>query len=396
MSQSEQSGPWRVQIVIDSDLEYFREVLLGVRHYGFETGRLEFVDRWLPHELPHLARLIKRDRVRGIVAALHTVKEEALFVGAGVPVVNISNSLRVPQLPVVTQDDVSVGRLAAEHLAKCGCRGFGFWGQAKASYSDERWEGFRRGLGSGSLVSREQARGGESPARMFARMRRWLEGIERPAGVFAVLDSYALMLLRAAREAGLKVPEDVAVLGAGNDDFQVEFERVPLSSIRLPSRRIGYEAGNVLSRMMASGVTIMESVRLPVGEIALRKSTDVQFIDDELVARAVRMIHDHPAARVAEVVRDSGVARSGLQLRFHRALGRGVLAEIQRVRLERVKTLLMTTELKLAVVAEQAGFASVQRLSACFRAEFGVSPGGWRRAVKGPAAAGGRPRSGPR
>src|SRR5690606_25402417 len=43
--------PWRVQLVVEPDQEYFREVVLGARRYAFESGGIEFVDRWLPHEL---------------------------------------------------------------------------------------------------------------------------------------------------------------------------------------------------------------------------------------------------------------------------------------------------------------------------------------------------------
>ena len=372
----------RVQIVVDPDQEYFREVVLGVRRYGFESGRLVFADRWLKHELEDVARVVRRDGVSGIVAALHTPAAEARFMRAGVPVVNVSNSMRVPQLPVVTQDDLAVGRLAAEHLRECGCRSFGFWGQNGTSYTEQRWVGFQTALGDGVDVRLGGSPTGDTPARMFARMQKWLKGLERPAGVFAVLDSYALTMLRAAREIGWSVPEDVAVLGAGDDDFFVEFERVPLSSIRLPARAIGYEAGALLDRLMTSGARTAESVHLPGAEIAFRRSTDVRHVSDELVARAAQLIRAQPGIRVAEVARALGVARSGLQRRFLRALGRGMKEEIQRVRFDRARGLLAGSRAKLELVAEQAGFASVQRFSAAFRRASGVAPGEYRRRLR--------------
>jgi len=376
-------APLHVQIVIDPDQEYFREVVLGVRRYGFETGRLVFADRWLKHELEDVARVVRRDGVHGIVTAAHTPGQEARFLAAGVPVVNVSNSMRVPRLPVVTQDDLAVGRLAAEHLRECGCRSFGFWGQKGTSYSEQRWVGFQASLGEETEVRPDGSRTGESPARMFARMQKWLTGLDRPAGVFAVLDSYALTLLRAAREIGWSVPEDVAVLGGGDDDFFVEFERVPLSSIRLPARAIGYEAGALLDRLMISGARTAESVHLPGAEIAFRRSTDVRHVPDELVARATQLIRAQPGIRVAEVARSLGVARSGLQRRFLRALGRGMKEEIQRVRVARACGLLAGSRAKLELVAEQAGFASVQRFSAAFRRAAGVAPGEYRRRLRG-------------
>ena len=76
------------------------------------------------------------------------------------------------------------------------------------------------------------------------------------------------------------------------------------------------------------------------------------------------------------------MARSGLQRRFLRALGRGMREEIQRVRMARARMLLGTTRLKLEVVAEQSGFASVQRFSAQFRRAAGVAPGEYRRTLR--------------
>ena len=158
-------GPWRVQLVVDRDQEYFREVVLGARRRAFEAGRIEFVDRWLGHEIEGgLAALVRRDGVRGIVAALHEPRREAEFVALGVPVVNVSNSMLAPRLPVVTQDDARVGRLAAEHLLGRGLRSFLFWGQNGARYSAERRAGFEArlaeaGLGRGALVCAGSAAG---------------------------------------------------------------------------------------------------------------------------------------------------------------------------------------------------------------------------------------------
>src|SRR3569833_226263 len=94
--------PYRVQIVVDPTLAYFREVILGVRQYGFDTGRLDLIDRWLEHELYDLSALVKRDGVQGIVAAIHTPGVEAKFCALPIPVINVSNTMPLPCLLVVS------------------------------------------------------------------------------------------------------------------------------------------------------------------------------------------------------------------------------------------------------------------------------------------------------
>jgi len=72
------------------------------------------------------------------------------------------------------------------------------------------------------------------------------------------------------------------------------------------------------------------------------------------------------------------VSRTALQTRFRSALGRTVLQEIQRVRVERAQRLLTTGELKLATIAERCGFPNSQRFSVLFRQLAGVSPSAYR------------------
>jgi LacI family transcriptional regulator len=378
---AESPPPFRVQIVTDSRLAYFREAVIGARRFGFETGRLEFVDRWLEPELRGgLERLVRRDRVMGIVAPLHTVAEERRYARLGIPVVNISNALPASTIPVVTQDDVAVGRLAAQHLRLCGARSFGFWGDLTQAYVRERHAGFRDELAQHGQEGALWVGSGSD-----RRMGAWLGRLRRPAGVFAVLDEQALGLMRAARQAGWSVPDEVAVLGAGDDDFWVEFESVPLSSIRLPARRIGYEAAALLADRLETGRTMRGPFRLPVEGISARRSTDVVFAGDPAVARAVRFIREHALTNpyVEDVARAAGLSRTALQSRFRALVGRTILNEIQRTQLVRAQDLLTMSDLPIAVIAERCAFPNSQRFSVVFRHRLGVTPSTYRRQHRG-------------
>lgn len=376
--------PYRVQLLIDPTLNYFREATLGVRQYGFETGRLEIIDRWLEHERFNLAALVRRDQVQGIVAAVHWPGLEAKLARLDIPVVNVSNTMPLPRLAIVTQDDHAVGRLAVEHLALSGCRQFAFWGQSRALYSMERLEGFRAGLAAlgGTLdVIHTQPRYGPQE---YRRILRWLARMKPPLGVFAVLDAFAVLVLRAARELGWRVPEDVAVLGAGDDDFLVGFERIPLSSVKLPARRIGYEAGAEIERLIASARPSDRRVRLEPSGVTARQSTDTIFVGDEAVVKALRHIRTHATASpyVGDIARVAGIARTTLQQRFRAVMGRTVLEEIQRVRIEHAKQLLRASDLKLETISERCGFANSQRFSIMFRQHVGMPPGRFRRSSR--------------
>lgn len=373
--------PFRVQLMIDHTLTYFRDVTLGVRQYGFETGRLDIIDRWLEHERLDLPALVARDGVQGIVAAAHRPEQEAKLAALPIPVINVSNTMPLPRLPVVTQDDHAVGRIAAAHLCEAHCRQFAFWGQHRALYSMERLAGFQEtvaGVGGRVEVMHMVYRYGRVE---YNRILRWLRRQTFPLGVFAVLDDFALMVLRAARELGLRVPDDVAVLGAGDDDFLVGLERVPLSSVKLPARKIGYEAGAAIDRLIARQTPVPRHIRLdPVG-INARQSTDTIFARDEVVVKALRYIRANAARSpyIADIAKAAGVARTTLQMRFQAVVGHTMLDEIQRVRIQLAKDLLRTSDLSLELIAERCGFGNSQRFSVLFRQLTGLPPSRYRR-----------------
>ncbi|MFA6960464.1 MAG: substrate-binding domain-containing protein [Opitutaceae bacterium] len=385
MNPEKDRPPHRVRIICDTDLEYFRNVILGARHYAFTSGRIVLGDRWGADD-KDIATMVKRGEVDGIIAQVNGAEFAKKMARWKIPVVVVSNVRPVPGRAMVTQDDAAVGRLAAEHLTSLGCAVFGFWGQRGAAYSMQRLEGFRGALELRNAAVRFYANGAgpmgeESGAALINRMARWLQRLPRPVGVFAALDVFALHLLKAAQQLGLRVPEDVAVLGAGNDEFWVDFESVPLSSIKLPSWQIGLEAATLLTEFMDGRTEAKKmQLRLPVTEVAARRSTDVLFVEDQAVMKAVTYIREHAAENiyVADVAKAAGVSRSGLQLRFRDALGRTILEEVQQVRIARVQMLLRSTEMKITEIAEACDFPNSPRLNVLFRQCTGQTPRQYR------------------
>lgn len=385
MKNFRKQRPFRMHLLCDPGLEYFRNIILGARRYAFSTRRIVLVDRWLGREEASIAASVRRDHVDGIIAQVRDKRLEDQLLRLPIPVVNISNSLIPSRLPMVTQDDKAVGRLAAEHLLACGCAALGFWGQTKSFFSDERKAGFKAAIAfrTPSIRYFETEAPGiteESGAPLIRRMTHWLKKLPLPLGIFTVMDTAALHLVRAAQLLNLRVPEDVAILGAGDDEFWVAYESIPLSSIKLPSMQIGFEAAALLDKMMTKRQKWADHIHLSVSEIASRRSTDVLFVEDKAVAQAVSYIRGHASENiyVDQVVKASGVSRSGLQLRFKQVLGRTMLDEIRTVRIAQVKTLLRTTDMKIPDIAESCDFPNTPHLHLLFRKHTGQTLGEYR------------------
>jgi LacI family transcriptional regulator len=155
----------------------------------------------------------------------------------------------------------------------------------------------------------------------------------------------------------------------------------PLSSVAPNAERIGYEAAELLDRLMAGGrAPARERLIEPVGVVA-RQSTDVLSIDDAEVAAAVRFIRERACGglRVEQVLRHVAVSRSLLERRFRKYLGRSPQGEIRLVRLKRVKQLLADTDLSLVAIAQLAGFVHPEYMSVVFKRLTGQTPRAYRR-----------------
>ncbi len=383
------SQPLHIGLVFDYNLAYPRGVLRGVKQFAQTRPHWILV----PLDTDGLtARALQVMRPAGLIALVVTeVLAEALR-SLCRPLVNVASVVADLPFPRVGVDHRQVGRLAATHLRERGFRHFGFVGHPRHFYSTEREAGFRQAL---ALPNCSLGCYYERPDRSYRRrgrllvlnpgLQRWLQALPKPVGVFACHDVWGLQVVEACRLAGLRVPDEVAVVGVDNDDLLCELARPSLSSIRVPAEEIGYKAAGLLERLLAGTPPSRKPYLIPPAGVVTRQSSDVMAGGDADVTAAVRFIRDHAhlPVRVEDVLRAVPVSRRSLERRFRDILERGLGEEIRRVHLERAKDLLAMTTLPMADVTEQAGSTSVHYLSRVFRQETGLTPTAYRRQFRG-------------
>jgi len=183
-------------------------------------------------------------------------------------------------------------------------------------------------------------------------------------------------VLQACAAAGLRVPDDVAVVGVDNDELMCELSNPPLSSIALDVEKAGYEAARLLDSLMSGHLLKERIVQVEPVYVVTRQSSEIMAPDDPCVASALQFIKTHAGQPIGvqHVIDQTGVSRRTLERRFARALGRSINSEITRYRLERAKRLLLETDLPSFRVAKGAGFGTVKTFNRVFRRETGVSP----------------------
>jgi LacI family transcriptional regulator len=293
--------------------------------------------------------------------------------------------------PMVSADNDAVARLGFTHLWEKGLRQFGYCGLVPQYRSiDRRGEAFcglAEAVGCGCAVFPARRPGlrvldWEAEEEEIAA---WLKELPKPVGVMACCDERGFQVVGACRHAGLRVPEEVAVLGVDNDPVLCEMCLPPLSSIDLDAPRVGYQAAALLDGLMHGAKPPCRPVLVPPRKLVARLSTDVLAVADPEVAAALRFFRAHACdgIGVRDVLEHVSVSQRVLERKFRQVVRRTPKAELLRVQVARAQELLAESDLSLKVVAERCGFASERYFSDALYRLTGTRPGAFRRQCRG-------------
>jgi LacI family transcriptional regulator len=218
-------------------------------------------------------------------------------------------------------------------------------------------------------------------ARWFAAL---LRNTPKPLGILCNETKDAARVLAECRFIGLAVPEEIAIIGVGDDPMLCENQSVPLSCILQNGGQIGWEAAALLARLMDGAAPPDGPLLIPPAGIAVRTSTECEAASDPLVAKALALVAQNLSRPwgVEQLAAEMGVSPASLNRRFKADRGRAPGEEIQRQRLVRAKALLRDTDLPLADIAARCGICNAPYLSNRFRRETGFSPRDWRRTIR--------------
>ena len=216
-------------------------------------------------------------RVDGMITTAARYRDRALLrrVASGVPTVLAVRDLPGSGIPAIVHDDVSGGRLAAEHLLALGHNCMAqLMGPADIWSFEGRASGFRDTLtasGATCIDIRESARLPTVEAGSSLALALLEQTGVTPTAVFAHNDSMAIGAIRAFRDRGLDCPADISVVGY-NDVPLTDHLHPPLTTIRLP----GYELGRLAAELLVTRIDETEATTEKVvlaPEIVVRATT---------------------------------------------------------------------------------------------------------------------------
>lgn len=374
-----------VALLIETSNAYARNLLSGIVSYirTNASWSISLPEQHRGADPPAWLRTWKGD---GLIARIETDAIAAVIRKLKVPAVDVSAARHVEALPWVETDDKAMAETAFDHFRERGFQHFGFCGEPDFNWSNLRENAFlevtaNAGFACQVFHSHHSSTRPNSWSRERKRMSRWLTSLPTPIAVFACYDIKAQQILDLCREHDISVPEEVAVLGVDNDELLCDLCSPPLSSIMPAAQQAGKEAAGLLDRMMR-GEKVAPSAHLikPLG-VVTRQSTDVISIADADVAAAMKFIRDRACdgINVNDVLLQVPLSRRVLEKRFQETIGRTPHQEITRRRIDKIRQLLLETDLTINQIARRTGFRNEEYLSVAFRKAVGVAPGQFRK-----------------
>jgi LacI family transcriptional regulator len=379
---------FKVILLIESSRASGRDYLRGIARYAHLHGAWSFY--WEPGGLEITRHTLEKLDVDGIILR-DMAAQKTQVLRSGIPAVVLGHRDReVRGLINVLTDSKAIGQMAAEHLRQCGFKHFAYCGLARNAseqtpWSRQRLESFGASVrlaGFKTPPAFVLAPTGSDWKKNRCQLADWLLKLPRPVGLMACNDDCGAQVAEACKLAGLKVPDDVGIIGVDNDEVVCGLTNPSMASVALNFERAGYRAAEALNRLMKKSRRISNhNISVLATHVVARRSTNIIAMEDESLAKALTCIRDRAKTplSVNEVAKAAGISRRALERRFRQQMGGSILKEIRRHRTDEIARLLLETDLPVTHIAAASGFADAQHFARYFRASKKTSPRSFRK-----------------
>jgi len=305
----------------------------------------------------------------------------------GYPTVIADTDFTYPGAASLDVDDVATGHVAAQYFLDAGYSHFAFVGTDRP-YSDQRERGFR------DLLTRSGKRCHSYPEKEISNrhymeiwdapptaLRDWLRALPKPIGIFAAHDPLGRLICEAGREAGVSIPDEISVLGANNDELVCGLCHPALSSVVLPWDRIGGAVGAAMEALLTGRKAPRHPTLFPPGGVVQRHSTTLLAVEDSSLRRALDYLRKNAVnpITIGAMCHELRVSRRVIEQRFSKYLHATPWEILSRMRVERAKSILLSTDQPISRIAEMCGFGDAERFAVVFRRHVGESPSSFRK-----------------
>jgi LacI family transcriptional regulator len=374
-----------IALALPLDVVFVERLLPGILEFARNHGNWQFTR--IPERLTPSFDWLRNWDGDGAFVLIGNRTDVKVARSLPMPIVNVGGYVLDKRIPTVTLDQQMVGRLAAEHLLARRFHRFAYYGVRNLWYSEQRRTGFEAAVQSAGYQCNSFTGAsliGLPPnwRRTAGELARWLRSLQAPVGIMASWDLRAQMLSEACAMIGLRVPEDVAIIGVDNDPIACEFSDPQLSSVSRNDRELGLQAAVLLAQLLEGKRPSKLPILIPPDFVVARRSTDTLVIEDPEIADLVQQIRGqlNEVFGVERLLHLSSLSRRQLEQRFRKSVGSPPYVFLNELRVERAKVLLAESRKRtLTTVASECGFSELRRFRMVFRRLTMLSPAAYRR-----------------
>ena len=374
----------KVILLIDCASEFDRKLLRGMMKYSKENGS------WLFYRMPSnlrydegreewIIKWAKKWKANAVIGRWNEEKSD-LLEKLGIPVVLQNNRVRSDIYSNLTGDYEGTGRMAALYFRRKLFTNYAFFGVKDVIWSEERGKGYRDEVlaANGRFYSYEEESSSVDDRR---RVIKWLQSLPERTALFCCDDAHALYITETCMMAGIKVPDQIAVLGVDDDELLCGISDPPISSIQLDVEQGGYMACSLLHRQINARSKEPFNICIFPSGVKERSSTASYNISDKHVLKIVRYIDENynKDLNMDEILQQVPLSRRSIEMHFKKAMGMSVYQYLLSVRVDHFSFLLRTTDRPIVDIAYEVGFRDFTNVSRTFRKFKGCTPLEFRR-----------------
>ena len=375
---------YRITLLFNANKIYDRQVVEGVGEY-LQASQPDW-DIFIEEDFRARIDNIRDWLGDGVIADFDDDAIRDLLSKVQLPIVGVGGSYHseqdYPEVNYIATDNYALVESAFLHLKAKGLQRFAFYSLPASSgkrWAKEREDAFFR------LVSQERYQGliyqgfETSPDNWLHAQNRltdWIQTLPPHTGIIAVTDARARHVLQACEHLRIPVPEKICIIGIDNEELTRYLSRTALSSVAQGTRQMGYQAAKLLHRLLNNEPMALQRILVPPVKVMERRSTDFRSLRDPSVIQAMHFIRYNACKgiKVEQVLDAVGISRSNLEKRFKEETGDSIHAMIHNEKLERGRSLLISTTLPLNEIFQMCGYPSLQYFYSVFRKYYGDTP----------------------
>lgn len=378
----------RIILLTDFSEEYAKNLLKGIVKYSLEHSP------WVLCKMPFSYRVeqgvegvlewAKEWKADGIIAQFYNTDDVSIFKANGIAAIAQDFKERFTEIPNITGAHHLAGRMGADYFIRKGFKNFAFYGYKNIVWSKERCEGYKDELSRHKKGYRFYEYQNEDFSALWyynsEPLVNWLISLPKPIAMMACDDNQAHQISQVCKQCGIKIPEEISLLGVDNDEAICTLSDPPLSSINQAVEKGGYEAAILIEKMIRNPKREYGDIVVQPTHIITRRSTDIYSTSDKYISVVLQYIHKNSNKKIniSDLTDLVPLSRRLLESRFKEATGFPVYTYIINLRIEKFAQRLLETNEPIVEIASEMDFIDYKNFSRQFKKLKGCTPSTYR------------------